>query len=253
MPSSPRKFESIGHYHDYWGVVAFFESDYFPLPASEALDKAFRDLRSGFVWVKRKIKDVRLQRILEEMVEMSYEANARGDDKLASHVLQEARGIIWPSRATRLKHVVEAERRAFGEVVTYADVPASPFPYEGAAADLTSLEARLYAEGVARMQGMLTLKKIVGPIVVTVDAEGEYRQLKRLSRKKTKEELAALIASGDCVGIVQMTYMPGLLIVYLETPGRPNITIPSLVEDGVRQSARFHFDHPDLFQPSDTA
>lgn len=67
---------------------------------------------------------------------MSHEAYSEGDSKRGSHVLQEAEGLVWQSRASRLKHVVEAERRAFGDVVLFKDVVVSPYPYEGSEEDL---------------------------------------------------------------------------------------------------------------------
>lgn len=149
------KFETLGQYHDLWAWVLLSAPDGFrdvATPGFELADdqpKALRDafdlLRSGFPFAKRKLKDERLARVAAELIEMSVEAYLAGDAKTGAHALQECEGLIWSSRASKPKYVIEAERRAFGENVLYAGLVASRFPYEGTEADLGTDQANLLA------------------------------------------------------------------------------------------------------------
>ncbi len=249
-----RDFESLGQYHDFWSVVLLFAPDAFhdiegkPVDQRAALDEAFEVLRAGFIFVQRKVKDTRLQQILREMIEMSYQTYEQGEAKLGASILQECEGIIWPSRAVRLKHVVEAERRAFGDVVSYARVQPSRHPFEGRYSDLTTLDVRLCHEANARCREFFGRREDFAPFVLIIDSSSACSQLKSLSWKKTKEEVLRLVAKGECVGFVRAEVVgsgrSGLLVLTVETPGRPQISVRSLVEDFICQPARYHFDVP---------
>lgn len=144
-----RDFESLGQYHDLWGSIVLSAPDNFtsytsePIDQTDALKNAFNALHSNFHLTKKNIKDERVFRIAQELVEMSYEAYLSGDTKTGAHALQECEGLIWKSRSSKIKYAVEAEQRAFGENVTYAGVMISPYPYEGSRSDLSNDQAAL--------------------------------------------------------------------------------------------------------------
>lgn len=138
-----REFQSLGDWHDFWSTILLSAPDRFRslfgvlLPDQEqALREAFVKLRSGFPFAEKKLKDERLSKIAQELIEMSFEAYCQGDGKTGAHTLQECEGLIWPGGRVRPKYAVEAERRAFGENVIYAGVVISPYPYEGDSTDL---------------------------------------------------------------------------------------------------------------------
>lgn len=145
------KFETLGQYHDQWAWILLSAPDRFHdvrtmgLAADQhaALQEAFEELRSGFHFVKRKLKDQRLTKVAAELIEMSLEAYLAGDAKTGAHALGECEGLIWPRARQKVKYAIEAEKRAFGENVLYAGMVPSPFPYEGTAADLGPDQAAL--------------------------------------------------------------------------------------------------------------
>lgn len=249
-----RDFESLGQYHDHWSSIVIYAPDEFcdldgrPVNQDNALDEAFDVLKHGFVFVERKIKAPRQLRILRELIDMSYEAYQAGDAKTGAHALQECEGLIWPSRKSKLKYVVEAERRAFGTVESYTHVKCSPYPLEGNEADLTACEITLYTEATDRCKNFFAQKVDFKPFVLTLDTAGVARQMKQQSWKKTKEELLSLVAKGDSLGFVRsqvvVSGMSGILIHDIETIGRPQVSVRALVRDYVCESPRFHLDEP---------
>jgi hypothetical protein len=90
------------------------------LDQRQALRDGFDDLREGIHFARKKIRDERQLRILQELFDMAYEAYLSGDSKAGADILQEAEGMIWAEQALPPKHVVEAERRACGVQVLYA-------------------------------------------------------------------------------------------------------------------------------------
>lgn len=99
-----RNFETLGQYHDHLASVVLSAPDRFydvrlgdlAADQQQALAKAFDRIRSGFHFIQKKLKDERLERICQEMIEMSFDAYSHGNTKLGSHVLQEFRGLVWP-------------------------------------------------------------------------------------------------------------------------------------------------------------
>lgn len=249
-----RNFETLGQYHDHWAVIVlngpdrFRDVDGHPVDQEAALKEAYDALRCGFVFVERKLKDPRQLRILRELIDMSYQAYRAGDRKTGAHILQECEGLIWPSRRSRLKYVVEAERRAFGKVESYADVKVSPYPHEGGESDLTPYEIRLYAEASRRCKAYFEKKEDFKPFVLSLDTAGVVRQMKQQSWKRTKEELASLVKSGQSLGFsrsqIVASGMSGVLVHDIETSGRPQVSVRALVKDYVCEVPRFHLDEP---------
>jgi hypothetical protein len=94
-----RTIESVGQYHDLWSWVILNAPDDFrgfneePVDQKQALREAFDDLRAGFRFARQKIKNERLARIAQELIEMSYDAYSIGDMKTGAHILQECAGL----------------------------------------------------------------------------------------------------------------------------------------------------------------
>ena len=143
--------QTLGQYHDLWTVIMGKAPAKFRdivggtllIDQKTALLEEFERLRSNFDFARRSIKDDRVCRIVEELISMSLESYLSEDQKTGAHTLAEAEGLIWPSRRMRVKYGVEAERRAFGENILYANVVVSPYPYEGTVADLGSDQIKL--------------------------------------------------------------------------------------------------------------
>jgi hypothetical protein len=257
-----RNFESLGQYHDHWASIVLCAPDRFcdldgqPLDQREALEEAFDVLRSGFTFVERKIKDSRQVRIMRELLEMSYEAYVSGDTKAGAHTLQECEGLIWQSRGSRLKYVVEAERRAFGEVVTYAHVNVSPLPYEGTVADLSEHETQLYEAAQMRCLDFFSKEQDFKPFLLVLKPEGTLREIKSRSWKKGQEEVRSLVRGGECLGFVRtevvVSGMSGVLIHTIETPRRPQKSIRCLVNNYICEAPHYHLDHPCVLVDDET-
>jgi hypothetical protein len=249
-----RSFESLGQYHDHWATIVLCAPDGFrdldsqPVDQREALDEAFDVLRSGFVFVERKIKDRRQVRIMRELLEMSYEAYVSSDTKAGAHSLQECEGLIWQSRAGRIKYAVEAERRAFGEVITYAHVKISPLPYEGTAADLSRHETQLYDAAQRCCLDYFSRQEDFKPILLVLEPDGTVRDLKSRSWKKGQEELRSLVRGSRCLGFVRaevaVSGMSGVLVYTIETPNQPQKSVRCLVKNYICEAPRYHLDHP---------
>ncbi len=79
----------------------------------QALRDGFDDLREGTHFVRKEIGDERRLRIVQELIEMSFEAYESGDSKAGANILQEAKGMVWSERALPARYAAEAERRAF--------------------------------------------------------------------------------------------------------------------------------------------
>ncbi len=219
-----------------------------PVDQARELDRAFIDLREGFHFVEKRLKDPRLVRICLELIEMSYEAYKAGESKLGAHSLQECEGMIWPGRKLPVKHAIEAERRAFGEVKLFAGVEVSPYPYEGSKEDLGPIQQRLYEYAMQSTQSLL--KEDAGFFLVwTMHADGSIQEVRARSQKKAREAIRAGAASGEVVGTASAQLLPGrgLLVYHLEEPGRPFIEVMNLRQGGVFHPPRFHLNSPVTF------
>lgn len=150
-PLRVRRFETLGQYHDFWVWLFMSAPDRFMPLDNEVVDQrrelnaAFADLRSNFHLVRKNVKDERLFRIAEELVEMAFEAYTSGEAKVGAHILLECEGLVWKSKKQKIKYGVAAEQRAFGVNIVYADVLVSPYPYEGIEGDLGDDQRALLA------------------------------------------------------------------------------------------------------------
>lgn len=178
-----RHFESLGQYHDLWGWLVLSAPDNFtsytsePIDQADALKSAFNDLRSNFHLTKKNIKDERIFRIAQELLEMSYEAYLSGDVKRGAHALQECEGLIWKSRSSKIKYAVEAEQRAFVENVTYAGVTVSPYPYEGTRSDLGNDQTALLELAHKHCLSYLWKWREFSFFAWVMDNEGEIKRI----------------------------------------------------------------------------
>lgn len=249
-------FESLGQYHDMWSTVIMNAPDDFhsfddtPIDQAQALEDAFSALRSGFRLVERKVKDERARRIMRELIEMSYEAFRAGDSKIGAHTLQECEGMIWPSRAQRVKYAVAAEKRAFGDIHTYRDVKISPYPYEGTEDDMRAGMRILYAAAQSRYLDHFSKQEDFKPYILLLHADESVRELKARSWKAAKQEIRTLAANGQTNAYarveVVVSGMSGVLICDLEEIGSPHISIRCLVKDYVCEAPHFHLDAPNV-------
>lgn len=272
-----RNFETLGQYHDFWSAILGDAPNNFRnilsdelLPdQKQALSDAFDELRSGFPFVEKKLKDDRLSRIAQELIEMSFEAYAAGDSKHGAHCLQECEGMIWPKWQLRVKHAVEAERRAFGEVVTYAGVVVSPYPYEGTAADLgidqvALLElaqeyCRSYQREHRNFKYFSWVIDNVGNVKRTSSEpkEDEHPILQPVQRSFGYKRLKELGQTGQIRACVLMEIVGaqgdlGLIAYNLEQRGRPRVSARQLFkrENGKLEyePLRFHLEDPQFFE-----
>lgn len=247
-------FESLGQYHDSWTTVILCAPDRFPEydwdePRSQAerLEEAFAGLNAGAHLAEKKLKGARLSRIFHELLRMSHEAYLDGDSKRGAHVLQEAEGLVWPSRASRPKHVVEAERRAFGDVALFKDVVVSPYPYEGGEADLGEIQHKLWCHATAEMDALHSDQLSI-TLTWVMDADGEIRKMKGRSRKAILQAVTDGASQGQLLGFAVATLIGNdLLCVDIEERGKPQISVRRLAKAGQDPVPRFHLDEPQIF------
>jgi hypothetical protein len=245
------RFNTLGQYHDAWAWVILSAPDSFssfdntPVDQRQELDRAFADLRAGFHYAEKKLKHARLARICRELIDMSYEAYVAGDAKLGAHSLQECEGMIWPGRKLPVKHAVEAERRAFGELKLFEGVNVSPYPYEGTRADLGPTQSRLYEYAIEACKTRIREEEGFR-IAWAMYADGSVRKLVADSQKKTREAIQKGAATGDIVGAASAQLLPGggLLVYHLEEPGYPFIAVMNLCRNGVFDPPRYHLNEP---------
>ncbi|KPF68408.1 hypothetical protein IP84_10245 [beta proteobacterium AAP99] len=248
------RFNTPGQYHDAWAEVILCAPDRFmsfddrPVNQRAELDRAFRALREGFHYAERRVKNERLRRICREMIEMSYEAYVAGDAKLGTHIFQECEGLIWPSRQLRIKHAVEAERRAFGDVRHFANVKISPYPYEGGEGDLGPIQKELleYARTVCESR----LSEVEGFMLVWVmKVDRTIVDVRLRSQKKAREFIREGASSGQFIGAASAQLLPGggLLVYDLEEPGKPFISARYLRRGDLFEAPRFHLEDPVTF------
>src|ERR1022692_1802836 len=270
-----REFETLGDYHDFWSTVILCAPDRFydvrrmnlADDQKQALSEAFERLRSGFRFVGQKLKDTRLTRVVEELVEMSSEAYVAGDTKRGAHTLQEGEGIIWPSRHAGIKYAVEAELRAFGDNVLYEDVVISPYPYEGTSADLSSDQAKLLTLAERWCRSYQDQRRDFKYFSWVIDSGGTIRRtssepkeddhpiLPPVQRSWGFKRLKELGHTGQIQACVLMEIVgpqgDGIVSYELEQRGRPRISARQLFKrqvDGRRyENMRFHLEDPQFF------
>jgi hypothetical protein len=267
-----RKFETLGQYHDSWSAVILLAPDRFSdvrsgallLDQKEALKEAFDQLRSGFHLARLKLKDPRMARISQELIEMSFESYSTGDRKSATHMLQECEGIIWPKYRLKTKYAVEAERRAFGENIIYANVVVSPYPYEGTSDDLGEDQAALLKLADGHCKSAQEERKEYKYLSWVIDNGGIIRRtssepkedkhpiLPPVQRSWGYKQLKALGESGEIRACV-LTQISGGLVVYdLEQRGRPRVSARQLFKrEGSfthYENMRFHLEDPQFFE-----
>ncbi|VVE13002.1 hypothetical protein PIN31009_02730 [Pandoraea iniqua] len=250
-----RTFESLGQYHDSWSVIILCAPDQFPEydwdtpPRSQAqrLEEEFTSLRAGAHFAEKKLGKPRLIGVFHELLKMSHEAYLSGDSTRGAHVIQEAEGLVWPSRMTRLKYVVEAEKRAFGDIDLFKDVVVSPFPYEGGEKDLGDVQRKLWLYAMRQMDAL-----VPEPFSVTrtwvAGANGEIHLVKGRSGKSILETVRIGVEQGQIQGYATGTLIGAdLLCVDVEESGKPRISVRRLSRSGETPKPRFHLDEPEIF------
>jgi len=249
------KFESLGQYHGSWSTIIlcapdqFPEYDWDPPPRSQAqrLDEAFAGLREGAHFAEKRLKTPRLIGVFHELLKMSQEAYVNGDVRRGAHVLQEAEGLVWPSRASRPKYVVEAEQRAFGDVVLFKDVVVSPYPYEGSETDLGAIQRELWLHASERIVSILTDKVSVSQTWV-MDGEGEIHVVKGRSGKAILQAVRDGVDQVRVRGYAIATLVASdLLCVDVEEKDKPRVSVRRLLKTGAPSAVHFHLDEPEIF------
>jgi hypothetical protein len=134
------------------------------------------------------VKDERLVRILREMIDMSQEEYSSGNRKVGARILQECEGLIWKKQSLRIKHAVEAERRAFGALELFKDVRVSIYPYEGTAADLGEDQKALLEMAIAHAHRHLEARQKFEFFAWVVESNGRTI---RISRDPVSDDHAA--------------------------------------------------------------
>lgn len=275
-----RKFESLGQYHDLWAWVLLSAPDNFrgidsePVDQTKELEKSFNDLRSNFYLARKNVKDDRVFRIAQELLEMSYESYVTGDKKTGAHTLQECEGLVWKSIAIRPKYAVEAERRAFGGSLTYANVKVSRYPYEGTQNDLSQDQVALLEIAKKYYEFYLSKWRDFDFFAWVIDHNGTIRRistdpveddnpvmgrgLKSLSSCKRK--LRTLAESGQIRACVLIEIMApqgdGLVSFELEQIGLPRVSARQLFKllkgpSHQFEDMKYHLLEPQFFNLSD--
>lgn len=248
-------FESLGQYHDFWSTILLKAPDRFqrswiaePIDQKQALTDSFEMLRGGFRFVREKIKDERLLRVLEELIQMSFEAYSSGDAKRGARALQECEGLIWPSRAIRLELAAVAEQRAFGTVVTFANVKPRKFDGEGSLDDLGRGQRAMFDAAHARAESIIKADDGGKIFFYVLDSSGTVRELKQPSEKKTKAEIARLAKSHEIVAFVRTEIVFLSLVVHdIEERGHAHVSARGQIKERAIQSYRFFLDDPSVF------
>ncbi|GAD47633.1 hypothetical protein NT2_01_04040 [Caenibius tardaugens NBRC 16725] len=262
--------ETLAQYHDLWASLILRAPDSFhnvadmtPMADQKAaLVKEFERLLAGFHFAIRKIKDEHVSHIAKELITMSFESYIAGDKKAGAHMLQEARGLVWPRHQLRIKYGVEAERRAFGKNLLYANVLVSPYPYEGTVADLGPDQTILLEIAVHWFKSYNELFRDFKYFSWVIDAENVVRRtsiepkdddhplLKPLQKSWGYKRLKELGRAGDIQACVLVQYMPGLVIFDLEQRGKPRVSARQLFSGFGRETEygqiRFHLEDPEF-------
>lgn len=215
----------------------------------QELERRFQELRDGFHFAEKKLREPRLIGVGRELLEMSYQAYRAGDAKRGAHVLQECEGLIWKSRHDRLKHVVEAEQRAFGSVELFKDVIVSRYPYEDSEDDLGERQRRLWRHLTNEHKSRLCEPQGIRQMWC-MQSDGSINLVKARSLKAAREQVGEQIKRGEVVCVAWAELLPygGLQVYDLEEAGLPLVSIRILRENGVDNPPKFHLDEPSAFK-----
>jgi hypothetical protein len=259
-----RVFESLGQWHDYLTVVCLsapdnfteFDKEYERVPVADqaaALLDSYDTLLSGFKFAKNKLKDEATVRIVRELIEMAFESYREGEGKHGCHILHEAEGMIWSSHQCPVKYAVEAERRAFGEVVRYKDVRVSRFPYEGTRSDLGVCQSELLMVAEEHCRRSFRDGKEFKLLSWVRRADGGLEKLKVTSRKKLLQQLHELQAAQQINGAIvcdlPLGPVSGLIAFELHEEGWPEVVAIARISNWTYDSLRFHLNEPSIFRP----
>ena len=250
-----RDFESLGQFHDFWSSILLSAPDKFhlsfldtPIDQRQALLDSFETMRIGFAFVRRKVKDERLLRVLEELIQMSFEYYSSGDRKRGIQALQECEGLIWPSHSIRLKLAADAEQRAFGEIDLFRDIKPSRFEGEGTAADLGKGQRILFKHANHFAQNHILSQSEFKPAFHILRSSGEVKELKLSSQKKTLAEIVRLAEAGEISAYVRTEYVfLGLLIHDIEEREMPRVSARAKVKNHRVETFRYFLDDPTIF------
>lgn len=272
-----RKFERVGDYHALWGWLVLSAPDNFrsfdgqPVDQLAMLREAFSDIQNGFRFVRQRVKDERLLRILEEMIELSLEAYLAGDKKRGAHALQECEAIVWKKKGwLKPKYVVEAELRAFGTLELFKAVQVSIYPFEGTADDLSSNQRKLLDHAHAQCIVCINEYREFKWFSWVIDSDDRVRRISIEPKGDIHSPLDPLQKSQRAVymrtkilakdGLIKSSVLVsalsplggGLLSFTLEDKGRPRIEAVQTMtinDNGVREFSdmRYHLNDPDVF------
>lgn len=257
-------FETIGQYHDRWASVLIRAPNRFrsingePVDQAKRLIEEFDDLKAGFHFAERKMKDERLARIAREMLEMSFEAYRAGDGMRGAHILLECEGMIWTGSRQPVKYAVEAERRAFGIVERFQGISVSPYPMEQSISELGDGQKKLLETAEAYCRGQFSAKKDFEDIAWVLMNDGTIAPIIERSRKRTEERLEEHVQSGTISAAVIAELViggvSGMIIFHLHQRGLPRVEAIARITNWEYEPLRFHFHEPTIFavQPSGT-
>jgi hypothetical protein len=254
-------FESLGQYHDFWASVVLnapdnFQLSFLPVPIdqAQALADAFESLHCGLPLANVKLKDERLCTVVSELLRMSHEFYLAGDRKQGTRSLQEAEGLIWPSRRIRLELAAAAEQRAFGATQLFKDLQARRFDGEGSIDSLGPGQRTLFDAAHSRAMEKIRQRQEFKRFVLALDRHADVIEVRQASFKKTMAEVERLAAAEEISATVRTEFVAlGILVHDLEERGQPQISARAQVADFKVEPFRFFLDDPSLFRQGDQA
>lgn len=270
-----RKAESLGQFHDILASIVVWAPDQFPATKRGLVDQSavlrdeFECMRDGLRFARPKLKAPRMERIVQELIEMSFEAYTTGDSKTGALALQECEGLIWPSCRTKPKYAVEAERRAFGDNVVYAGIKVSPYPYEGSMADVMPDQATLLALAEKSVRSYLAESRDFKFFAILIDGDRAVRKITsgpddvaltfpplQKSYRATYYRLKELAGAGALQACIMVQVVgplgSGITCYDIEQPGAPRISARQMfkIRDGATRdfaAMRFHLEDRQWF------
>jgi hypothetical protein len=229
--------ESFADYHNHLMWVMSYSPDLFtsfddePVDQPAALRQSFDVLIEAFPFIENKLKDPYLAAILRELIHMSYEFFATGDDDNGIYVLQEVEGTVWPSRRVPSRHSPAAEQRAHGKLERYAGVIPNPYPYTGTINNMGPAQRHLYEQ--VRMiyeQGIETLK--VGQTHHwLLGLDHVARRFHERTQKATNDRFIRELAERSTTAALRVKDVSGDLLIHdVEQPGRTRVSVRGSME-----------------------